>query len=292
MKRAITLQDVKKTLTPRPLTAEELDEFFVETSDVRDRFVSRRDEIFERLGAKPGAKVLLAGHAGSGKSTELVKLREEHAGELLFADFSIIEEGDPGNVRVESLLVLVVEAILRLAAQQKLELEDKTLASIYGWFNETFEVRESELRYTGAAGAGIDTGDSVWGKLLGLTAFLKADIRTGSGVLNKTIIRDDRRLSQLAYQCGLLIKEAQLAIGRAAGKELVLLIEDLDKVTVAEADALFIENPSPLAGLPCKAIFTAPIFLLCNPRAVVLESYFEVVTLPMIKLRQPDGSRF
>lgn len=291
MKRATTLAEIKRSLNPQPLKAEELEDFFVETSDARDPFLSRRDEIYERLDAEPNAKVLLAGHAGSGKSTELVKFQAEHHQDYVFVQLSMIEDGEPGNASVEVLLVLIVEAILRAMKTRGAELSEETLKSIYGWFDETFQVKEKELKYTGSVGGGIDSGESFWGKLLGITAFLKADIRTGSGVLSKTITRENKRLSQLAFQCGLLIKEAQLAL-HGRGQELVVITEDLDKVTVGEADDIFIENPAALANLPTKAIFTAPIFLLCNSRAVVLESHFKVVTLPMIKVEDQHEDPF
>jgi hypothetical protein len=291
MKRAISLAEIKRSLDPKPLVSEELAEFFIETSDARDPYVSRRDEIHEHLTAGPHAKVLVAGHAGSGKSTELVKFQSEHADDYLYVRFSMIVDGEPGNASIEVLLVLIVEAVLKAAAEHQVELSEKTLESIYGWFDEAFQIKEKDLRYLGGIGAGIDMGDSFWGKLLGITAFLKADIRAGSSVLSKTITRESRRLSQLASQCGLLIKEARLGIEPSRGRELLLVIEDLDKATVGEADALFIDNPAPLGELPCKAVFTAPIYLFCNPRAVILESHFDVVTLPMIKAIDRTGER-
>lgn len=292
MKRAETLSEIKGSLDPSPLTLDQLAEFFVETSDARDPHLSRRLELVDRLATADQTKVLLAGHAGSGKSTELVKFQEEQGDLYLFVELSLTREAQPGGTGIEALLVLIVEAILRAIGQQEgLSLGETALRSVYAWFDETFEIQESELKYTGSVGAGADMKDSLWGKLLGLSAYLKADIKTGSGVLNKTITRENKRLSQLAFQCGVLIKEAQLAVRQAAGKEILLIVEDMDKVTVAEADALLIESPSTLAELPCKSVFTAPVFLFCNPRAAILDSHFEVVTIPMIKVEERDGGR-
>ncbi|HEX9735237.1 MAG TPA: hypothetical protein VGG06_24970 [Thermoanaerobaculia bacterium] len=291
MKRATTLAEIKRSLNPKPLKLEELDEFFVETSDVRDPQLSRRDAIYDRLDVEPNAKVLLAGHAGSGKSTELVKFQAEHADRYVFVRLSMIEDGEAGNASVEALLVLIVEAVLREMGARDVRLSEKTLTSIHGWFDETFQVKQEELEYTGSVGGGIDSASGFWGKLLGVTAYLKADIKTGSGLLSKTITRENKRLPQLAHQCGLLIKEAQLAL-RQGGQELLLILEDLDKVTVGEADDIFIENPAALANLPAKAIFTAPISLFCNPRAAVLDPHFVVETLPMIKVDDQQGKPY
>jgi hypothetical protein len=291
MQRATTLAEIKRVLDPRPLRLDELSRFFVETSDARDPFVSRRDQIAEIFDGEDDAKVLLVGHSGTGKTTELVKLRSEHQGRYAFVQLSITEDGEPGNASVEVLLVLIVERILRDMKERGVALSEKTLGKVYGWFDEAFEIRESDLRYTGSTGGGFSASEGLWGKLLGITAYLKADIRTGSAVLSKTISRENRRLPQLATQCGLLVKEAQTAL-RQQGLELLLIIEDLDKISVADADALFIENPTPLSRLPTKAIFTAPIFLLCSPRATILKSHFKIMTVPMIKTEDLSGDRY
>jgi hypothetical protein len=75
MQRATTLAGIKRVLDPRPLRLDELDGFFVETSDARDPFVARRDQIAEIFDGEDDAKVLLVGHSGTDKTAELVKLR-------------------------------------------------------------------------------------------------------------------------------------------------------------------------------------------------------------------------
>lgn len=291
MKRATTLAEVPQALKPKPLKAEELEDFFVETTDARDPASSRREEIAEHLESEELVKILLAGHAGSGKSTELVKLKQEHEDQFVFARFSLIEEAQIGHASVDTILILTVEAIARTLQEVGCPVEKETLKSVYDWFTEAFEITEKDLVRTGAVGGQVGAMDSFLGKLLGVNAYLKADIKTGAKTLHKTINPENKRLSELAFQTNLLIKEARLGVREEHGKDLLLIMEDLDKCTIQEADAFFIENPAPLADLPCKVVLTAPVFLLCNPRATQLSSFFEIITLPMIKLVEPDGSR-
>jgi len=126
------------------------------------------------------------------------------------------------------------------------------------------------------------------GKLVGLSAYLKADIKTGSRTIHKAITKENKRLSELAYQCNLVIKEARIG-AQKEGRDLVLIIEDLDKVSLDAADEILISNPAPLADLECKAVFTAPIWLLCNPRSAVLDNSFRRVILPMIRVKERAG---
>jgi hypothetical protein len=289
--KAKTLAEMRRVLSPKPLRLNTLDDLFVETSQVRDPNVSRRKEIVQHLDGDDSTKILLAGHPGCGKSTELVKLRSEHSDRFAFVQLSMTEDADSGSANVEVLLVLIVEAILHSMSEKGIALDEGTLQKIRDWFAEVFKIQEKDLRYTGSTGAGLDSKEGFLGKLLGLTAYLKADIRAGSALLSKTVSREEHRLPQLTTQCGLLIKEAQGEL-RARGQELCLVIEDLDKVSIDEADTLFINNPAPLSSLPTKAIFTAPISLLCNPRATVLDAHFKRVIIPMIKIDEPDGSSY
>ncbi len=286
-----TLDDLKRILNPKPLRLDELDELFVETDDARDPELSRREVIAEILMEGANAKVLLAGHGGTGKSTELVKFCSEHQERFTFVALSIIADGDPATVNVEGLLVLIAEAVLRTMEERGIELDEGNLERIYGWFDKTFNVRETNLDYNAEVGGGVTTQDSFLGKLLGLTATLKAIIRTGSATSTRTVHEDESRLPDLARHCGQLLKEAELAVFERDATHLVLVVEDLDKIDVEPADRLFITNPTPLAGLPARAVFTAPIFLFFNPRSAILESHFEKVTMPMIKVAERGGKR-
>lgn len=292
MTPAKTLEALRRNLNPRPLRPEELNDLFVETDDARDPNLSRRRVLAAKLQEGPNAKVLLAGHGGTGKSTELVKFRAEHEDRFTFVELSISTDADPNRVNVEGLLVLIVEAVLRRMGTLDVELEEKNVERIYNWFAKTFKIRESSVDYNAEAGGGLASEDSIWGKLLGLTATIKAGIKTGSTVVSKIVHEEESRLPDLAGHCGSLLKDAETAVFERDATHLVLIVEDLDKIDVGPADKLFIDNPTPLAGLPVRAVFTAPIFLFYNPRAENLDSHFQRVTMPMIKLTDLGGERY
>ena len=292
MKKAIQLSDIKRSLNPAPLQPSELDEYFVETGDARDPHLLRRSEIADKLDSEDNVKVLVTGHAGTGKSTELVKFQEEHKEEYAFISFSLVKEAQLSQASIEVLLVLIVETIVSVIESRfKVRLKEKTLKSIYDWFSEAFNINEKEIQKGLEMGGSLNLKDTYLGKLIGASAYMKADIKTGSNVLHRSITKENKRLSELAYQCNLLIKEASLETKKRLKRELVLVIEDLDKISIKAADEIFIQNPAPIADLTCKAIFTAPVWLLTNPRSSSLESKFKIVTIPMIKIREPDGAK-
>lgn len=295
MKRATDLAGIQLSCDPRPLTIAELPDFFVETAQARDPQSNRRFELAAELSdASEHTKVLLAGHGGSGKSTELTKFCADHAAEFFAVPFSISREATLASITIESLLVLVVERTLSAAKDAGLEphLSTTTLDGVHRWFDEALEQRQTSRDTMGEVGGQVGAAESLLGKLLGVTAGLKADIRAGSRVLRQTITRENHRLAQLAERCAEVLKEVTLALASTQpGRQLLVVVEDLDKASIADAERLFFDEPGPLADLPCKAIYTLPIFLTCSPRIQALDARYRLHTLPMIKVVGLDGHR-
>jgi GTPase SAR1 family protein len=291
MKRAASLTEIKHVLRPNALvTPEELAALFVETSDARDPQASQRAALFDHLDTDANVKMLVYGLRGTGKSTELNRFAQEYASRYTVFRLSLMDEKVLGQVTAESLLVLISERLLAGMHDIGLPFPDSALQHVYGWFSEAFQYREQDVESSLRVGGGADTSDSWWGKLVGLRAFLTADIRTGSHVLNKTITKENRRISELAHQCDLLVKDARTLLQSTRKKELLLLIDDMDKISLAEADSVLIENPALLGNLSCKAVYTAPMSLRCSPRATEMELHFRPVVFPMIKVTERDGT--
>lgn len=287
---ATTMKGIKQALYPNPLEMDELPDFFEETTAARDPHLSRRYVMAQDLESDDNVKVLLFGHTGCGKSTELTKLQEEQEKRFCFINLNVQKEVQPSQVSIENLLVLIVEAVVRQSKERLgLELNEHTLKNIYEWFREAFDIKEDDLRYGLETGADASTKNTVWGRFLGLGAYLRADIKAGSHSIHRTITRENRRLTELSHQCNLLIKEGCIG-AKKKDRQLVLIVENLDKTPIAVAEEIFIHNPAPLADLACKCIFTAPIWLLCNPRSTTLDAPFRRTTLPMIKVTDIKGN--
>jgi len=291
--KAQKLADIRNALRPKPLQITELQEFFQETGEARDPFRDRRKMIAGRLNEEGGNnKILFFGHPGSGKSTELVKLQDELRDRYVFVSFSLIDEAQLSQSSIEAILVLVVETLARAAEKMEVTLGEKALKDVYKWFSEAFDIKEEDIRMGLEAGAKASVGGSLLGKLLGLSTFLKSDIRAGSHTIHKSITKENKRLAELVNVCNLLVKEVKLGIREKMQRELVLVVEDMDKLPLEGATEILIQNPAPLKDLACKAIYTAPIWILCNPRSVQLEALFDKITLPMIKVtNREDGTQ-
>ncbi|MEM9460147.1 MAG: hypothetical protein AAGF11_38580 [Myxococcota bacterium] len=291
MQKAHGIADIKKVLSPQALRPEELDEFFVETASARDPVLSRRKELAEQLSGPRNRKVLVYGHSGSGKSTELIKFSQEHQRQYRAIHLSVAEQQIQHDVQIETLLVLVAEATLRMLEKvgADTKLGDERLRQVHAWFAEALDYSEDELAAQSHLAAGFDTSKTWLAKLWGVVAIARTDIRAGAKRLHKVIEKKQNRLSELVRATDELLKEAKVAIYEHEQRELLLIIEDLDKASIRDARRLFIDNPSPLVSLTCKAIYTAPLFLFFSAEAAVISGHFDTLSIPMLKIIEPDG---
>ena len=294
MRQARDLAGMLQSCDPRPLQREELAGFFVNTAAARDPVMSRRDELRKRLERRPDAnnKLLLCGHGGCGKSTELVKLAEEIEPTFFTVSFSVAQECNLFHVPVEDVLVVMMERLLAACEEaglgEELEGNDEALKSINDWFAKELKITEEKVEAGGEAEGGIDTSRSLLGKTLGLFAKLKVFIRRADQRIHRMTHETPHRLGELAERCNVLIKAVKQALHPA--RRLLIVVEDLDKVNLSDARRIFLEQPAVLGELDSSMICTVPIFLLHSPDRAALEQHFAIVELPMLKVHDFDGS--
>lgn len=290
IKKATTLSEVHRSCQPRPLRRDELDEFFVSTAEARDSVISRRERICKILTRDPYAqsKLLLAGHAGSGKSTELVKLTQELGERFFVVSFSVVQECNVVHLAVEDLLVVMMERLVSACNEAGMEekfADSRALEEVYRWFARDVEEIVTQRQMEMGVEGGVDVSASYFGKLLGLLGKWKNAIRHKSESNRKSELVKPHRLSELTERCNTLIKDVQIALGDE--RVLLFIIEDADKVNLIDARRIFIEQPRVLADLATNLICTIPIFLLYSPDRS--ESLFEYMVLPMPKVFEFGG---
>jgi hypothetical protein len=74
------------------------------------------------------------------------------------------------------------------------------------------------------------------------------------------------------------------------GKNILLVIDDLDKIQPLEAALnIFREHVKSLASFDCFAIYTAPISLLYDPALKHLGQFLEIHYMPMFRVNTKEG---
>jgi hypothetical protein len=293
---AKSLREIRSLCHPRPLRGGELDTLYVETDQGRDPDSHVRQTLRSLLEDDPAVqRILLYGHRGCGKSTELARLTADLGAGWLPVTFSVLEELPPVGVRAEEVLLAIALRLVKAAtddpplAATALQTDDR-LKSIADWFRtirkSTQTGRDAQL--TTQAGAEVSTGGWLFGLGKLFTEF-SSELKF-RGITETSIVEEVRkRPGDLVLQINRLVASIQDALG-PSGRRLLIIVEDLDKLSIADARSVFIENGQLLSGINAHIIYTIPIFTFYSPDANALKAMFDHdLSLPMIKVADPIG---
>jgi len=230
-------------------------------------YVEREDDPLEgvrtllRSGQGPH-KILIAGHRGCGKSTELNRLvadpeiRKRHA----VVKFSVRDQLDLNDIEYIDLLVTAVALTYQhlATADVHLRLDERVVERLRSWQGEVVE-RFREAGWEGdldvEAGVGVSTPRLVASFFAKITGRLKVEHTS------RTIVREvvEPRLSSFLDSLNTFFAEVDRALA-AEGRQLLLILEDLDKIPdIERALTLFRDKEIYLARPPCAVLYTVPI---------------------------------
>jgi hypothetical protein len=289
--KASSIENLRRVCRPEPLTGEELDVFFVETDEARDPHRLTRNNIEKALEDET-VSLLFYGHRGCGKSTELNKFLAERKATVLPVQFSVLEEMTPTSAQVEDLVLVIIERLLTMAEKEKLALEEDRLEKIYDWFAETTRQQETGRDTTVETGAGVDVSKTALGKLLGLFAHFKGEVKFNAASRETSIFQLRKRPSDLIDRANEILRAIPKALEeKGDNRQAVVIVEDMDKLDLKEAREIYVNRANLLTSLHVRAVYTIPIYLFHSPDANAFRDRFtSVLALPMIKVREPDGS--
>ena len=285
----MNLSEIRRRCSPKPLEEELLDKYFCETDKSRDPRQNTRQRLWNTLNEGEDLRLLFCGHMGCGKSTELNKFLSEHKNDFFAVKFSAQTEMSMIDIYAEDLLLVMAERTLKAALGAGLKVEKELLAPVEKYFS-TEEIRKTSTFEAGAqAAVGADTG--ILERLVGLFARISAEAKFNTRAERTAIASLRRRPSDLLAQANILFGAVRKAI-ESQQKRLLIIVEDLDKLGIAQARDLFVNNHQLLTGVGCNVVYTIPIFLLYSPDKGAFAPQFDgVVNLRMIQTMTPPGTR-
>jgi hypothetical protein len=270
---ARSLDEIYKTLSVEPLiNKEEFDAFY--KKDLNEiRGIDKMGLIALDLKRSFGAgfyKAFVMGHWGVGKSTEFTRLSDIIKDRYSVIRFSVKDELDPSSFQPFDVLVWMMIEISRRTA---LPIEqggagEKPSESLLKKFLEWFDIEEKtikkmvEAKGSVSAGAGV-TGDSLWAKISGLFASLKAEMQISSVREEKVVKYRLSKLSDLIEMANAIIEDCNDIMKKKTSREWLFIGEDFEKEGVAPepVSILFTTYSNVLKLLHCHMIFTIPIDL-------------------------------
>lgn len=278
-RKATSLEEVYRTLDPKPLeTKEEFKAFYkLDLNKVRGGDKVQRLKL--GLGRAHGGahyKALFTGHQGVGKSTELSRLTQEIHEQYQVIRFSALSDLDPVNFKpLDVLLLMMAEVAERTALPREKggagqKIPEQSLREILDWFAQDKSTYEQETNTSGGieAGAGID-GTSLWAKVLGLFAKLKGEIKYASTRKEEVVEYRLRRLNSLMQVANNLMDECNKLLRQTSNQEWLFIGEDFDKIGIAatQIEDLFIKYSSIFRDIRSHLIFSIPIALCYSTQA-------------------------
>ncbi len=291
IKRATTVDEIYQALRQKPLQEEELQEFYVDASSTRGKSHLSRLERRLRKGIGTNSHILFVGYKGCGKSTELVKLQSIINDDFLVFNYSVYEDLDPSDINYTELVVVTMERLFTFVKNEQIKISDKYLKKISNFLkNEEIQnISHKHFELSSAVG-----GDTKIGIPFIQEFFFKFSGALKGGKSIKTTITEnlEPRWSELIDNCNALIREIKLNLPNGK-KDILIIIEDLDKLSLSVAEELFYTYSSQITEIACNIIYTFPIALYYHISFNIIQKNFtENFELPMIKIADQKGVMF
>ena len=288
------LEDIDITLDPKALTEKNYQDYYVVTKPGRGRDTTAKIIRIFNNSKNKNLKILFSGFKGCGKSTELIRLKKKLENDYLIKIFSVREELDPNNFTISELLITIMSDLFNFINNdyKEIKLSNNLIKNIENWI-DTIIKEDSSFRNTGVTvEAGINTETGL-GKILNILAKLKLDFKAGrqfKSITNKEIRQD---LPDLILNCNLLLGEITHQLNKISKKNIIFIIEDLEKIELDITEELFLKFSTQLTSLSCCLIYTFPISLVFHPKyKVIIDEFDECVVLPMIKVHNKNQSDY
>lgn len=225
---------------------------------------------------------LYSGHIGSGKSTELQRLAHnpDLQREFVVIHYSVKEDLDPANLDFADVLVSIAAKLFLAGDAAGVPLSNELLTKIREWKE-----------------AVIEHSDTLLGTFeLKLQTDVKAFFLQWLGVLKGSREMKETYAAKVKQRIQGLIDIIndrlilEIHASHQLGKMPLVILDDLEKLSLEQARAIFKDHGKLLSELRCPIIYTFPIALEydldMNP---VIGLFGEVIRLPNMKLRTKDG---
>ena len=272
MPKATRLKQLINVFSPFPLTNENFDEFYVDTTVVRGIEMEKLKYTL-MYGNHQFAKILFSGHIGSGKTTELYNLAKSVSDKYEVITISVLKDLDIYNMSHVDLIFEIMSSILLHFENRSRDiagLRADAFSQLYNiWHSEHFITTiftdENEASLESSAGASGSVTLSAGTDLISRIKFLIKVAMKGQSILKTSTETKDELKTKLEPRMGDLIAAinsvTQEINSNLGGKELLIIIEDLDKADQESVNEIFTKHFTQLSDINVKMIFNIPISL-------------------------------
>jgi hypothetical protein len=220
-------------------------------------------------------KKFFCGHRGCGKSTLLSQVAKQQQEQYFTVFFSISDTGDLVDLDHINILFAIGISLLEFAKTQNIPIAPAIINSFYRWFNNVIQLEK----------------DTSGGELALDLKFLKLKLQRESETREEVRKKFERTTNELIIK----LDEIAAAIMEAAQKPVLVVIDDLDKISKpAIALDIYSHNLKSLISPKFSIIYTLPIAFYRNMEimgSLTSEMSEPVILMPVMKLAPKDQRR-
>jgi GTPase SAR1 family protein len=248
--RLESFRSVFKNLALFPLvTPEELDRFHVEYGT---RIIEQLDQLVEDCSPNSN-KIVFTGHRGSGKSTLLGEFSRQLKDRYFIIFFSISDLIEMSDINHVNILFATAVKLMEEAENRGIKIGSGTKRSFYEWFSKHTKTESTEYASGIEIEAGGEAKADAW--FVKFFAKLKATLKANSIVRSEIKTEFSRRITDLIDR----VNDIAKAIEIAGKKEVLVIIDDLDKIDLELVDEVYRNNIQALFQPQFRIIYTIPM---------------------------------
>lgn len=236
------LDDAYNTLTLGLESRKNFDRYFVFTTQ------SAATELAQRIAMdKEPSKTLLTGIKGCGKTTELLRLIRDIDDKFFGVYIPMKADAEIRKVTAPDILHSGLLHLFVAACERGVTLKDSTVAELAHWLHETHPEVKVDFVSKGNEQKGL------WD-----------NVKRAMAILRAQRIRDlvqghiEERKGDLVERIDKLVAEVEAS----TGKKVLLAFDDLDKLPLERAKAIFAEHGETIRAPACKMVLTMPYSLI------------------------------
>ena len=269
-----SFRNAYKNLQLLPLiTPEELVRFRVEYGD---DVIAELKQVIEDCSPQNN-KIIFAGHRGCGKSTLLAELTRHINHQYFIVFFSISDLIEMSDVNHINILFAIALQMMEKAEEQNVKIKTSTKDALYKWFATKTRTETENVS------AEIAGGFNLWG-------FLKNQLKINASVRHDIKIEFERKISDLTGR----VDEIASIIEAAINREILVIIDDLDKLDLGTVNDIFRNNIKSLFQPNIRIVFTVPVAVLREipiRRTLETETNNQICQMSVAKLFKKDEIR-
>ena len=270
----ISFKEAYKNLDLLPLIDEkDLKKFRV---NYGENIIAELQQLIEDSPAGDG-KIIFTGHRGCGKSTLLAELSRCLNNQYFVVFFSIADTIEMSDVNHINILFAMGVKLMETAEKNNLPIPETNKNALYKWFAKKTQIEEE--KFSATTSAGFDLFKLIVGKLQA-DAFIRSEIKQ----------EFERKISELIAR----INEIAAVVYAASKKEILVIIDDLDKLELGKVNEIYKDNLKAICNPNFRVVYTIPIATLRDRtiRTIIeTETNSQLVVMPVIKLFDKEAKR-